>query len=54
MEIRFRPQGTAQTRIDITHRGWERLGATGDQWRDRTQIGWHTLLPRYHKAVERR
>ena len=54
VDIRFHAQGTAQTRIDITHRGWERLGAAGDQWRDRTRIGWQTLLPHYQKAIERR
>jgi len=50
VEIRFRPQGTAQTRIDIEHRGWERVG---EQWRDRTRIGWQTLLPHYRTAIER-
>ena len=54
VDIRFRAQGTAQTRVDITHRGWESLGATGDQWRDRTRTGWQTLLPHYQKAIERR
>ena len=50
VEIRFRPQGTAQTRIDIEHRGWERVG---EQWRGRTRIGWQTLLPHYRTAIER-
>ena len=36
-----------QISFDVAHRGWERLGATGDQWRDRTRIGWQTLLPGY-------
>ena len=49
VEIRFHPQGTA-TRVDIEHRGWERLG---ERWRDRTRIGWQTLLPHYRKAIER-
>ena len=38
------------TRVDIEHRGWERLG---ERWRDRTRIGWQTLLPHYRKAIER-
>ena len=54
VEIRFQAQGTAATRVDITHRGWERLGASTGQWRDRTQIGWQTLLPHYLTAIERR
>ena len=37
--------------FDVAHRGWERLGATGDQWRDRTRIGWQTLLPHYRKEI---
>ena len=37
--------------FDVAHRGWERLGATGDQWRDRTLIGWQTLLPHYRKEI---
>ena len=50
VEIRFHPQSTGQTRIDIEHRGWERLDA---QWRDRTRIGWQTLLPHYENAIGR-
>jgi hypothetical protein len=48
VEVLFHPQGTALTRVDIEHRGWERLG---DPWRDRTQIGWQTLLPHYQKEI---
>ena len=50
VEIRFHPQGAAQTRVDIEHRGWERVG---EQWRDRTRIGWQTLLPHYRKEITR-
>ena len=45
--IRFLPQGDAATRIEIEHRGWERLGAEGEQWRERNLAGWQTLLPHY-------
>ena len=48
VEIRFHPQSTEQTRVDITHRGWERVG---EQWRDRNQAGWQTLLPHYQKEI---
>jgi hypothetical protein len=47
VEIRFHPQG-GNTRVDIEHRGWERAG---EQWRDRTRIGWQTLLPHYQKEI---
>jgi uncharacterized protein YndB with AHSA1/START domain len=46
VEIRFVPRG-ALTRIEIEHRGWERLGRGGADWRDRNQGGWSTLLPHY-------
>ena len=39
------------TRVEIEHRGWERLGADAEQWRARNQGGWSTLLPHYVKAV---
>ena len=47
VEIRFLAQGEAATRIEIEHRGWQRLGASGDEWRDRNRIGWQTLLPHF-------
>ena len=47
VEINFLPQGAEATRIEIEHRGWERLGNAGDEWRDRNRVGWHTLLPHY-------
>jgi uncharacterized protein YndB with AHSA1/START domain len=50
VEIRFLTRGAAATRIEIVHRGWERLGTTAEKWRDRNQAGWQTLLP-YFLAV---
>ena len=40
------------TRVEIEHRGWERLGAEGQGWRDRNMGGWSTLLPHYIQAAE--
>lgn len=51
VEITFRPEGSG-TRVEIEHRGWERLGADADLWRTRNQAGWSTLLPHFEKAVE--
>jgi len=51
VEIRFVPDGDA-TRIEIEHRGWERLGADGVTWRDRNLGGWSTLLPHFIGAAE--
>ena len=51
VEIRFLPVGGAATRVEIEHRGWERLGAEGEPWRDRNRGGWATLLPHYVRAA---
>lgn len=40
----------ARTRVSIEHRGWERLGAEGRQWRERNKAGWDGLLPHYMSA----
>ncbi len=51
VEIRFRPLASDATRVEIEHRGWERLGADGQTWRDRNAGGWATLLPHYQAVV---
>jgi len=50
VEITFVDQGDATTRVDIEHRGWERLGARGPNWRDANQSGWNGLLPYFMTA----
>jgi len=47
VEIRFVAIADDETRVEIEHRGWERLGAEGQTWRDRNHGGWTTLLPHY-------
>jgi hypothetical protein len=51
VEIRFVERGARDTRIEIEHSGWERLGADGEDWRDRNHHGWDTLLPHYLTAI---
>ncbi len=51
VEIRFVPDGAA-TRVEIEHRGWERLGAGGRDWRDRNLGGWTSLLPHFIQVAE--
>jgi uncharacterized protein YndB with AHSA1/START domain len=51
VEIRFVARDDGATRVEIEHRGWERLGAEGVDWRDRNRGGWATLLPHYVTAV---
>jgi hypothetical protein len=51
VEIHFLAQGSASTRIEIEHRGWERLGAVGEERRSQNRGGWQTLLPHFEAAV---
>jgi hypothetical protein len=50
VEIRFNGTGDAHTRVEIEHRGWERLGTRGPGWRDANQGGWNGVLPEYVAA----
>jgi uncharacterized protein YndB with AHSA1/START domain len=50
VEIRFVGLEQGRTRVDIEHRGWDRLGVDGESWRDRNCRGWATLLPHFVKA----
>jgi Activator of Hsp90 ATPase homolog 1-like protein len=54
VEIRFVDQGADATRVEIDHRGWERLGADAADWRHRNRGGWETLLPHFVAAAEER
>jgi uncharacterized protein YndB with AHSA1/START domain len=51
VEITFSAQGEAGTRVRIEHRGWERLGADAESWRDRNNAAWGSLLSEYRRAV---
>jgi uncharacterized protein YndB with AHSA1/START domain len=51
VEIRFVPTSPATARVEIEHRGWERLGSDGPTWRDRNRGGWDSLLPHYLAAL---
>jgi len=42
------------SRLEIVHRGWERLGAGGPGWRDANANGWAGLLPHYIGALNQR
>ena len=50
VEIRFEDQGDATTRVQIEHRGWERLGSRGPSWREVNMGGWNGVLPSYVAA----
>lgn len=50
VEISFVAVGSSATRLDIEHRGWERLGAGGPAWRDANRGGWDGLVPHFVHA----
>jgi hypothetical protein len=50
VEIRFSDLGDEKTRVDIEHRGWEKLGERGPGWRDTNRGGWEGTLPFYVAA----
>jgi hypothetical protein len=50
VDITFVDQGDATTRVEIEHRGWERLGSRGLGRRDANRSGWNGLLPHYRAA----
>lgn len=47
VEIAFNSEGEHSTRVEIEHRGWERLGARGQPRRDANERGWSGLLPAF-------
>ena len=51
VEISFHELDRDRTRVEIEHRGWERLGDGADRWRDRNLAAWGSLLPRYREAL---
>jgi uncharacterized protein YndB with AHSA1/START domain len=50
VEITFTPHDGATT-VEIEHRGWDRLGARGSDWRTANLGGWTTLLPHYQASA---
>jgi hypothetical protein len=51
VDIRFTAQGDSATRVEIEHRGWERAGGSGEEWRDRNLLGWRTVTPHFIAAI---
>jgi len=51
VEITFTGEGLG-TRVDIEHRGWERLGARGPGLREANRAGWSSLLPHFVHLIE--
>lgn len=47
VEIVFRELPDSTTQVEIEHGGWDRLGDTGQAWRDANRAGWDGVLPSY-------
>ena len=52
VEIVFVDLERDATRVEIEHRGWERLGAKGSELRERNNAGWRGLLAHFVAACE--
>jgi uncharacterized protein YndB with AHSA1/START domain len=52
VELTFVDLGNGSTRLDIVHRGWERLGPEGLPWREANISGWGALIPSFVEAAE--
>jgi activator of Hsp90 ATPase-like protein len=50
VEIRFSELEAEKTRVEIEHRGWEKLGERGPGWRDTNRGGWEGTLPYFMAA----
>lgn len=46
VEVRFTQVGSG-TRVDLEHRGWERLGASAEESRRAYRNGWPTVLQQF-------
>jgi uncharacterized protein YndB with AHSA1/START domain len=50
VEVRFLPEGDG-TRVELEHRGWERLAEGGAEKRGNYDTGWEFVLGKYVEAV---
>ena len=51
--VTFTAGAEGDTRVEIVHDGWDRLGDGGQAWRDANQGGWDGLLPHFTAACTR-
>ena len=47
VDIAFSEERNGETRVDIEHGGWDRLGELGQPWRDANHAGWDGVLPAF-------
>ena len=47
VEVVFTPESETRTRVELEHRGWERLGERSELARTEYETGWDNVLGRY-------
>jgi hypothetical protein len=52
VEVSFSRDETGGTVVTLIHRGWERLGESGQTQRDNYNSGWDTVLENYAKYLK--
>jgi uncharacterized protein YndB with AHSA1/START domain len=52
VEVRFTPEGDDRTRVDLEHRGWEKLGDSAQGMRDAYEQGWPAVLAPYAEVLK--
>jgi uncharacterized protein YndB with AHSA1/START domain len=51
VEVTFTPDAEGGTRVELVHRGWERLGERGVAARESYHTGWDPVLALYEDAA---
>jgi hypothetical protein len=52
VELTFVDLGDDQSRLDIVHSGWERVGSEATAWRNANTSGWNALVPRFIESAK--
>lgn len=51
VEVQFVAESSDRTRVELEHRGFDRLGADGEKMRDNVLRGWPTVLNIFEQSV---
>jgi hypothetical protein len=52
VELTFVDLGGDQSRLEIVHRGWDRVGSEAAAWRNANTDGWNALIPRFIESAQ--
>ncbi len=51
VDIHFVARADGGTRVEVEHRGWDRLGSAGVERRKQNEVGWQALVAPYQDAI---